>query len=160
MKIKTTIKKVTYDELVALLDTYASFWSVKYDNDVYKKFNKQGEALEEACATMLLGGESIKVLDYKAEDEDEFYGHLPHEWDDVHHCMVYTVNIDDIKQGLANAFDGTFIISDVFDDDEFTDIRKTAARYATDLATDVCDVDTPCIETLMQIILFDEIIYG
>ena len=64
MRTKTTIKKVTYDELVALLDTYSSFWSVKFDNDVYKKFNKKCEALEEACATMLLGGENIKVLDY------------------------------------------------------------------------------------------------
>jgi hypothetical protein len=95
------------------------------------------------------------ITDYYAEGC--VYGSLPHGIDEDEN-VTYLITYDDIKRGLERAADGTFNAGN----DEWTEQTKRSARVSFDsfMDKDGCDFDLVRADILMQIILFDEIIYG
>lgn len=155
MKTKTTITELTHDDLVDLFSTAlsgSSYLSADYEESIE---HDEKDCFEDILANILLHEGSIKVTDYYAEGE--FYGSLPHEIDEDEN-VTYFVTYDDIKRGLERASDGTFNAGN----DKWTEQTKRSARVSFDsfMDEDTCDFDLVSADILMQIILFDEIIYG
>lgn len=155
MKTKTTITEMSHDDLVNLFST--AFYGSSYLGADYEEAIKHDEkdCFEDILANILLHDGSIKVTDYYAEGD--VYGSLPHEIDEDDN-VTYFVTYDDIKRGLEKAADGTFNAGD----NEWTEQTKRSARVSFDsfMDEDGCDFDLVRADILMQIILFDEIIYG
>lgn len=152
MKTKTTITELTHNDLVELFSTAltgSSYLMADYDESTEYD---EDDCFEDILANILLHGGSIKVTDYHAEGE--VYGSLPHEIDEDEN-VTYFVTYDDIKRGLERAADGTFNAGN----DKWT---KRSARVSFDsfMDEDSCQFDLGGADILMQIILFDEIIYG
>lgn len=155
MKTKTTITELTHDDLVDLFSTAltgSSYLGADYEESI--EYNEDA-CFEDILANTLLHEGSIKVTDYYAEGE--VYGSLPHEIDEDEN-VTYFVTYDDIKRGLERASDGTFNAGN----DRWTEQTKRSARVSFDsfMDEDTCDFDLVRADILMQIILFDEIIYG
>ena len=155
MKTKTTITELTHDDLVDLFSTAltgSSYLGADYEESI--EYNEDA-CFEDILANILLHEGSIKVTDYYAEGE--VYGSLPHEIDEDEN-VTYFVTYDDIKRGLERAADGTFNAGN----DKWTEQTKRSARVSFDsfMDEDTCDFDLVRADILMQIILFDEIIYG
>lgn len=162
MKTQTTITELAKEDLVNLLSTalYGSNYlsadyeeSIEYDED---------ESHEEIMAGILLGFGKILITDHYAED-GEVYGDLPCEVKkDEDGCLTttYFVTLDDIMIGLTRAANGTFnTCPDV--SDEYADRNiEFAKRSFNAFAFDEREWDYNTADCLMQIILFDEIIYG
>lgn len=156
MKTKTTITELTHDDLVNLFSTAlygSSYLGADYEESVE---HDEKDCFEDILANILLHGGCIKVNDYYSEGD--VYGELPHELDEDDECTTYYVTYDDIKKGLERAADGTFNAGN----DEWTEQTKRSARVSFDsfMDEDACDFDLVRADILMQIILFDEIIYG
>ena len=156
MKTKTTITELTHDDLVDLFSTAlsgSSYLSADYEESVE---HDEKDCFEDILANILLHGGCIKVNDYYSEGD--VYGELPRELDEENECTTYFVTYDDIKRGLERAADGTFNAGD----DEWTEKTKRSARVSFDsfLDEDRCAFDLVRADILMQIILFDEIIYS
>ena len=156
MKTKTTITELTHDDLVNLFSTAlsgSSYLGVDYEESI--EYNEDA-CLEDILANILLHGGCIKVNDYYSEGD--IYGELPHELDEDNECTTYYVTYDDIKRGLERAADGTFNAGN----DKWTEQTKRSARVSFDsfMDEDRCDFDLVRADILMQIIIFDEIIYG
>ena len=156
MKTKTTITELTHDDLVELFSTAlsgSSYLGADYEESI--EYNEDA-CLEDILANILLHGGCIKVNDYYSEGD--VYGELPHELDEEDECTTYFVTYDDIKRGLERAADGTFNAGN----DKWTEQTKRSARVSFDsfVDEDRCDFDLVRADILMQIILFDEIIYG
>ena len=107
MKTKTIIEEITHEELVDLISTatYGNQWCEIFRNkevsgDVEPD---DGDCREDVWANVLLVGHSLYFADYNASNENEFYGDLPHEWDEEGQCINYTFNLNDVKQGLSLA---------------------------------------------------------
>ena len=150
MKTKTIITESTHDDVVNLFSTscYGSQWlACDYDSIAYKTLQSasQDDCLEDKLAKLLLAGKSIVLCDYYAEGDADFYGNLPHEWDNKSSCMVYTITLDDVKNGLQWALDN----GDCYE-----------KRYVNNLIdNDGYDLDQPEAEYLCQLIMFGEQIY-
>lgn len=86
-------------------------------------------------------GDKYQMCDCYAEDDTDFYGELPHEWDDEDECMVYAITIEDIEKGIAKCID----------------MGMMAAWY---LIHEPEQLDLPEAEAIMQVIVFGEEIYG
>lgn len=156
MKTKTTITELTHDDLVELFSTAlsgSSYLGADYEESI--EYNEDA-CFEDILANILLHGGCIKVNDYYSEGD--VYGELPHELDEENECTTYFVTYDDIKRGLERAADGTFNAGN----DKWTKQTKRSARVSFDsfMDEDRCDFDLVGADILMQIILFDEIIYG
>lgn len=156
MKTKTTITELTHDDLVELFSTAlsgSSYLGADYEESI--EYNEDA-CLEDILANILLHGGCIKVNDYYSEGD--VYGELPHELDEDNECTTYFVTYDDIKRGLERAADGTFNAGN----DKWTKQTKRSARVSFDsfIDEDRCDFGLVSADILMQIILFDEIIYG
>jgi hypothetical protein len=143
MRTKTIVTDITHKDLVNLFAaaTYVSSWLVittpQNDNT---KCEKHG-CIEDTWASVLLAGNPLYMDDYYAEDKNDFYGELPHEWDGR---MRYTFTLEDIKKGVANALDsGEYI-----------------ANYVRRWADQDCGFDNPQAEAIMQWIIFGSEIYG
>ena len=152
MKTKTIITEITHDDLVNLFSTacYGSQWlSCNYDSPTYHALPNASidDCLEDKLAKMLLAGKTIELCDYYAEDAEDVYvdGDIPHTWDKEEMCMVYTISLEDVKNGLQKAFDS---------DNEWE--RKCAKNLITD---DGYNLDQPEAEYLCQMIMFEEQIY-
>lgn len=163
MKTKTTITELSHDDLVNLFSTAlygSSYLSADYTIEDRKSVNvSDGDCYEDIIAKILLSGKSIEVTDNYAEGCS--YGSLPYRFQDKDNddsSVIYRVTLDDIIRGLEMAADGTFNA----DDDEWTEQTKRSARESFDsfMDKDKCDFDLVMADILMQIILFDEIIYG
>ena len=155
MKTKTTITELSHDDLVTLFSTalYGStYLGADYDEAIE---HNERDCFEDILANILLHGGCIKVNDYYSEGD--VYGELPHELDEENECTTYFVTYDDIKRGLERAADGTFYAGN----DKWTKQTKRSARVSFDsfMDEDSCEFDLVRAEILMQIILFDEIIY-
>lgn len=154
MKTQTIISEITHDDLVNLFSTalYGSnYLSSSYDESVDEN---DDDCYEDVLAKILLSGGKIQITDYYAEGCD--YGNLPRKMDEDEN-YTYTVTLEDIKTGLAKAADGTFNSqSKDFVEDE----RRFAKRAFDFFVTEACDFDLTYADCLMQIILFNEIIYG
>ena len=155
MKTQTTISEITHDDLVNLFSTatYGSNYlgaGYSFSPDL-----EECETLEDAIAKSLLTGRKVRVTDFQAEGC--VFGSLPHEIDEDDESVTYTVTFEDIKDGLSKAADGTFNSqSEDFVEDE----RRFAKKAFDSFATEACDFDLTYADCLMQIILFNEIIYG
>lgn len=155
MKTETTITELGHDDLVDLFSTAlygSSYLGADYEESV--EYNEKA-CFEDILADILLHDGSITITDYYAEGC--VYGSLPHGIDEDEN-VTYLVTYDDIKRGLERAADGTFNAGD----DEWTEGTKRSARVSFDsfMDEDRCDFDLMRADILMQIILFDEIIYG
>lgn len=150
MKIKTKITNITHDDLVNLLSTagYGSYWlGLNYDSmdflqlEDHEKYN----CVEDKMAALLLAGKSVELYDMYAEDADDFYGKLPHSWDEGNQTMDYTVTLKDIVKGIEKALNN----------------GGWDAECAMHLINaDDGDLDQPQAENLIQWIIFGSSIYG
>ena len=163
MKTKTTITELSHDDLVNLFSTAlygSSYLSADYTIEDRKSVNvSDGDCYEDIIAKILLSGKSIEVTDNYAEGCS--YGSLPYRFqdkDDDDSSVIYRVTLDDIIRGLEKASDGTFNAGN----DEWTEQTKESARVSFDsfMDEDRYDFDLVRADILMQIILFDGIIYG
>jgi hypothetical protein len=148
MKTRTIITELNHDDLVDLFSTAlygSSLFSAYYDKKDYKKCNpSENDCFEDKLAKILLNGYSVIVCDHYA-DEDEFYGDLPHDWDEADRCVEYTVTLEDIKNGIGKALDQ----------------GGWTSKCAMDFINhEEGDLDLPEAEELVQWILFGETIYG
>lgn len=108
------------------------------------------DAVEDMAARLLLAGRPVTLLDADAEDVYPARG--------VRARLgvsdgLYDITLDNVAEGLARAFDGTFKNADGF--------QKTFAREGVRaLLADEGDFDADMADTLMQVILFDEAVYA
>lgn len=149
------ITELSHNDLVNLFST-ALYGSTYLDADYEEAVeHNEKDCFEDILANILLHDGSIKVTDYYAEGC--VYGSLPHEIDEREN-VTYFVTYNDIKRGLERASDGTFNAGD----DKWAERAKRSAKVSFDsfMDEDACDFDLVRADILMQIILFDEIIYG
>lgn len=161
MKTKTTIVEIYHEDIVNLLSTalYGSdFFGIDYDSNEYRKLPEPNEndTIEDMCAKLLLNGKHVTIRDIYAEDEEDFHGGLHHEWDSEYEEMEYTVSLADIKRGLQKCLDGTFKKNDGCGD-EVGYIKMCMTNY---MDSESFDFDLPQAESIMQIIVFGQLIYG
>ena len=163
MKTKITITELSHNDLVDLFSTAlygSSYLSADYTIEDRKSVDvSDDDCYEDIIAKILLSGKSIEVTDNYAEGCS--YGSLAYRFqdkDDDDSSVTYRVTLDDIIRGLEKASDGTFNAGN----DEWTERTKKSARVSFDsfMNEDRCDFDLVRADILMQIILFDEIIYG
>lgn len=147
MKVQTKIKEITHDELVNLFSTatYGSEWLViRKPKGSYKgtALEDENDSCEDSWSKVLLNGGTIYCYDNYAEDEDEFYGNLPHKFTD--YGMRYELTLKDLIKGLEKAGNDGDYGAKCFDDWRFegNDFDITEAEY------------------LMQVAIFGEAIYG
>lgn len=149
MKVQTIITDITHDDLVNLFSTatYGSdYLYILIPKGNYKgtELEDENDCCEDKWAKVLLAGKEVWVYDYNAEDEDDFYGNLPHKWDDD--SMRYTLTLEDIKQGLQRALSS---------DDREHPHDEVLHLINEDDCFDYCEADF-----VMQYIVFGKSIYG
>lgn len=157
MKTKTTITELTKEDLVNLLSgaLYGSpYLSAEYDVSVEYD---EDDSYEEIMANILLNGGAIKVTDSYADGC--FFGSLRHESNEDNDA-TYHVRYIDILNGLEKAANGTFNtcpeVGEVFAERNAAFARQSFKAFAHyESAWDAVTADC-----LMQIILFNEIVYG
>lgn len=160
MKTQTTITEITIEDLVNLFST--AFYGSSYLSADYDSGSNVGDCYEEIMARNLLDGGKIDVTDHYAED-GEVYGNLSCKVDkdeDGDLTTTYFVTLADVIAGLERAVNGTFNTRpDVGAD--FADRNvEFAKRSFNAFAYDEMEWDLVTADCLMQIILFDEIVYG
>ena len=151
MKIETKITEITHEDLVNLFST-ALYGNERLGVYYYvgdykgKPFEDPDDCVEDKYAKILLNGGKIFVTDFYAEDSDEHYGEIEHAWNEEDETMNYTITLKDIENGLAKAASS----SEPY-------CRKSFSNFAEN---DCIDFDLNDADTLMQIIVFGEVIYG
>lgn len=162
MKTETKITELNVEDLVDLFSTAfygSSYLTADYDEHEGKDV---GDCYEEIMARILLDGGKIEVTDHYAED-GEVYGNLSCRVDeDEDGCLTttYSVTLSDIREGLEKAINGTFNTRPDVNGD-FSDRNvEFAKRSFNAFAFDEREWDANTADCLMQIILFDEIVYG
>ena len=164
MKTQTIVKEITHEDLVNLLSgaLYGSNYlsadyeeAVEYDED---------DSYEDVMANILLHGGTIYITDHYAED-GEVYGNLScevKEDDEGNLNTIYSVTLNDIKDGLERAVNGTFNAG--ANDELISDWRERNIEFAKRsfeaFSWNEKEWDAITADCLMQIILFDEIVYG
>lgn len=159
MKTQVTITEITQEDLVDFLNTafYGSnYLSVDYDEDA-KIERDDDDCYEDIMAKILLSGGAIKVTDGYADGCH--YGKLKYQFNEDYDA-TYTLRYIDILNGLERAANGTFNTrKDVGDD--FADRNiEFAKRSFNAFDWNEREWDALTADCLMQIILFDEIVYG
>lgn len=149
MKTHTTITDLNHEDLVDLLctATYGSSWLEIYCPDREGLSIQDGDCREDVWAKALLAGKKIEFIDHYAEGE--VYGSLGRvdEDDDG----IYQIGIEDVRKGLQNALDGTY-------PDE-ADTKSWARMCAEHFIEGEGEMDLPEAECLVQIIMFNDVIY-
>lgn len=169
MKTDIVIKEITQGDLVNLFSTalynsdHFEGWYEHLTTDIERE---DGDCYEDIMAKILLNHGRICVTDRIAED-GEVYGSLTCEvkenedYDDVLNT-TYFLTLDDVVRGLERAANGTF---NAGENGEFTptwreDNILCAQKSFLSFAYDDRYWDAVRADILMQIILFDEIVYG
>ena len=159
MKTQTTITDLTTEDLVNLFST--AFYGSNYLSADYEESVEHDEAdcYEDIMANILLNGGKIMVTDSYADGCH--YGTLKWQYNEDYD-VTYDVRIEDIKRGLERAANGTF---NAGENDEYQpDWRERNIEFAkrsfNAFAFDEREWDAITADCLMQIILFDEIVYG
>jgi hypothetical protein len=161
MKLKNNVEiiDITHEDLVNLFSTAlygSSYLSAEYDKDFYNsipKDKKEGDCFEDHIADVLLNGGEIYI--YDAYSEGEVYsknGELIKEEYGGEEYAQYTPTLTDIIEGLQRAANGTYKTNN---DTKF--IRQCFNEFAED---DCYDLDLTDADALMQVITFNELIYG
>lgn len=153
MKTKRTIIELTHDDLVNLFSTALEGSFYLTANYTEHADLADCECFEDKLAKSLLNGRTIIVSDHYAEGET--YGNLvcfksaePTEY------VSYLVTLEDVKRGLENAANGNYKTNDGNSENELS----CGYNAFIDLETE--NMDLTSADILMQIILFNEIIYG
>lgn len=112
MKAKILVTELSHEELTDLLSTslYGSSWfSAKYDKEVYKSLNnKNGDCFEDKLADMLLAGHKITIVDTMAEGESYSNKFVRLDGD----CAEYEIGLNDILK-TASSKTGYELLKDV-----------------------------------------------
>lgn len=157
MKTKTIISNITKQDLVNLFATalYGSLYlSAEYDEFV--EFDED-DSHEEILAEILLHGGCIYITDHYAE------GVRYRDWArlDGKDNAVYPVYITDVYRGLEKAVNGTFNAGE--NDDATPNWRERNLALAREsffaFANGTARWDWISADCLMQVILFNEIVY-
>ena len=150
MKTKTIIE-LNQEDLVDLLctATYGSSWLDITTGETSGVELAEDDCLEDKWAKCLLAGHKVKCYDYYAEGER--YGSLGGviKKDGT---AVYFVGLEEIKKGLQKCADGRF-------EGDASDQAWLRECYQHFVAREG-DMDNPEAEALMQVIMFNELIYG
>jgi len=159
MKTKTTITEITHEDLVNLLCTATEGSSWLETGTTVKVRERIGidpdECSEDLQARALIAGHTIVATDYYAEGE-KYGGKCLVTFDDDRNAR-YHLTLERIKEGIAAAIDGTFKTNG----DPEIDFAATSARQFIDDCRDYSsEFDLAAADCLMQIIMFNEIIYG
>lgn len=158
MKTTTIVSDITHDDIVNLLSTalYGStYMSADYDEERYKRLFKESDCYEDKMARILLDGGSITITDSYAESADELNGKKG-KWNEDLDEAQYVINLNDIKEGLQMAMDGTFKVNEGSEDSE----RRWAKKVVTNMMAEDGDYDLPDADMIMQIICFGGLVYG
>lgn len=127
-----------------------------YDKDFWNELpddKKQGDCFEDHIAETLLNGGNIYVYDYYAKGElHGKKGEIIR--DDKDGDAKYTINLSDIIKGLQNAANGTFKHDEAW---ERAEARESFLNFIDE--GEYNNFDSNNGEDLVQIILFNEIIY-
>ena len=157
------IKDLTQEDLVRLLDTGvedSSQFGLNYDKRDYARLENQDadDFRTDKCAKILLAGGSVKITDYDADGVGYAGGDVPCVTGDDDE-VIYHVTLDRILDGLHHAANAEFIPSGTRQE-EISEERNFVRR-AFDAFSDPegSDFDADYAEALIQIILFNEIIY-
>ena len=156
MKTKTMITELSHNDLVNLFST-ALYGSTYLEADYVEAIeHNEKDCFEDILANILLNGGSILITDWYAEGCS--HGNLARGDEGEMGEFTYTVTLEDIKRGLERAADGTFNAGN----DRWTELTKRSAKVSFDsfMDEDACNFDLVRADILIQIILFDEIIYG
>ena len=159
MKNNVEIIDITHEDLVNLFSTAlygSSYLSAEYDKDFYNsipKDKKEGDCFEDHIADVLLNGGEIYI--YDAYSEGEVYNKngelIKEEYSDEEYAQ-YTLTLTDIIEGLQRAANGTY---------KTNNDTKYILHCFNEFAEDDCyDLDLTDADALMQIITFNELIYG
>lgn len=154
MKIKVKITEIDHEDLVDLFSTalYGStMFSAIYDSIEYQNLPDKSDTdcFEDKIAKLLLAGKTVEVADQYAECDEDFYGSLPHTWDKEHGLMLYTVSLADIRKGIERCFN--------YNKSKSTWLNRCAFDF---LYCSEGNFDLPEAESIMQVIIFGEEIYG
>ena len=155
MKTKTIITELSQEDLVNLLctATYGSSWLAVSAPDTEGAGIEKGDCLEDVWAKALLAGKKVHCIDFYAEGET--YGNLDRKVDKEENG-IYQVGLQDVIDGLQKCLDGTFNHDD---DDAGRRERRWLAECFPHLRDDSGEMDNPEAEALMQVIMFNELIY-
>lgn len=152
MKTHTTIFELTHLDLTDLLSTAfcgSTYLSTDYENNP--------SCNESKLATSLLNGRTIYVIDKGSQGVH--YGKLSHTLNGDGDT-VYRLRYTDIINGLERAANGTFNAREDLKGDYSARMREFARRSFRALAEDDPAWDLIPADCLMQIILFNEVVYG
>ena len=165
MKTEVKITEITQEDLVNLLSSAlygSSYLSADYEESVE---HDEDDCYEDIMAKILLHGGKIMVTDGYAED-GEVYGSLScrvdEDKDEGRMTTTYFVTLKDILEGLEKAANGTFNVGENNEySPDWVDRNKAFAwRSFNAFAFDDTEWDLTTADCLMQIILFNEIVYG
>ena len=159
METKTTIiiTSLNQEDLVNLFST-SIYGSDRFD--IVAEDREGVDITDEDCrediwAKCLLAGKKIVCIDYYAEGEH--YG--PNEnytfGEEYEECR-YTIGLEDIVKGLQKCADGTFKHDNKYGTGDFEWLNECFLH----LKDAGYDLDYPQADALLQVILFDELIYG
>ena len=154
MRTTTKIEGLSLENLVDLFSTatYGSSWLEIEPTDNTKVEAEEGDCHEDILAKALLRGESIACIDHYADGE--VYGILNTGVvsEDGDGSVCYLITLDDVLEGLQACADGTFKGD------------KLAHAWLADcfhhFKTGEGDMDLPEADAIMQVIMFNELIYG
>lgn len=153
-KNNTKIESITHEDLSDLLSTAlygSSYLSAEYDHDFYNSIpenERHGDCYEDHMADVLLKGGTVIFYDSYAEGVT--YGDNPNKsvTEDEEGC--YPVTLQDIISGLEKCANGTYNVND-----DKSYLNECFNNFATGY-----DYDLSAADSIMQVILFNELIYG
>lgn len=159
MKTKTIIEELSQEDLVNLFSTatYGSSWLGIRTGEKTGVQEDANDCLEDVWAKAVLAGHKLKVTDYYAEGD--VYG--PHgKVIKKDGTAVYFIGLKEIMDGLQKCADGTFIHTNYDESDNGDNEKSWIAECFQHFKEDTGEMDNPEAEALMQVIMFNELIYG
>ena len=151
MKTRTIIEELSQEDLVNLFSTatYGSSWLGIRTGEKTGVQEDENDCLEDVWAKAVLSGHKLKVTDYYAEGD--VYG--PHgKVIKKDGTAVYFIGLKEIMDGLQKCADGRF----EGHGRELDWLKECVDHFVTEDP----GFDNPEAEALMQVIMFNELIYG
>ena len=144
---------LNHNDLAYFFDTLLNNdaeYTMEFDKTFYDSIpnnKKKGDNFSDKLADSLLSGGNIDIYDNRSENSVLVYNGT----DFVNQGTKYTINISDIVNGLSKAANGTYKVNN--------DIEWVSSCF-NDFKNDEGGFDFFEADALMQIILFNELIYG
>ena len=151
-----TIEEITAQELADFLETGLTGsmqFAIEYDDNDYLDLVAKGMCCEkyttDICANILVNGGKVKLIDIDCEGDS--YGSLDRYINDDEE-VEYTVTLDNVKTGIERALNGTYKVS--------CSEEKGNVMIAAKSIVEGENYDYYDAYLILQVILFNEIIYG